>query len=131
MKHYLARYFRAKKERDLLRGRIVREETRGKPGGTISETLRAQEDEAIKVMTDIIEVIGLLPAGDTGRAICQLRHLDCYNWTAIQREVHLARPSCYRYYRAALDTLLSIEAVQARVRAWRDSNQGDDAGRKG
>ena len=115
LKKYLARYYKAKKQQGILQERLVclrSEFSSGTKYSDIEARIRSQKQQAHKSITQIMEIIELLPQGSTERTIMELRHIDCRTWTQIQRAVYLTSSPCYERYNKGLDMLLAKNKVR-------------------
>lgn len=115
LKKFLARYYKAKEQQGILQQRLVRmrsEFGNGHKCADIEARIKAQKQQAQKSVTQIMEIIELLPQGSAERTIMELRHIDCKTWTQIQRAVYLTSSPCYERYNRGLDILLTHKKVR-------------------
>lgn len=45
-------------------------------------------------------------------------YIDCKNWAAIEREMHLSRRACFDYQNRALEKLLGFKKVRAALKEY-------------
>lgn len=144
LRHYLNRYYRAKERQANLRKRLrdLRLEldglgasplsmanihAKGQTGSgaaamvlricDIEERIEKQADLESRIVLEIMDVIELLPAGSIEREIVEFRHIDCKNWTEIERLAHLARSNCFGAYNRGLDSLLEHRKIRELIGA--------------
>lgn len=123
LKRYLTRYHRAKEHQAILQSRLgkLRRDLRERGTASASEIARVEArinqeaEQTGRMILEIMDVIGLLPADSIERTILELRHIDCKPWTEIQRTVHFTRTPCYAYYNKGLDKLLEYPEVHTRI----------------
>lgn len=140
LKRYLSQYYRAKERQSALRRRLEELQAelrhpgassppfdatpvRGRTSngaaslvfkiGEVEERIQKQIENEVKSVTDIMDMLELLPSGSMERSILEYRHIDCYPWGEIMSCVHFSRSSCFDYYNKGLDKLLAMETVQA------------------
>ena len=83
----------------------------------IEERIEKQADLESRIVLEIMDVIELLPAGSIEREIVEFRHIDCKNWTEIERLAHLARSNCFGAYNRGLDSLLEHRKIRELIGA--------------
>lgn len=117
LKKFLQRYYRTRKQREILQARLqtMRQEFRdgAEKSSEIEAKIEAQKKEAQNSTLLIMEILDFLPQGSTERTIMEMRHIDCKTWTQVQRAVFLTASPCYERYNKGLDALLG----NARVRS--------------
>lgn len=114
LKAYLSRHFHAREKLTILRERLRWVHTE-LSAAEVESCLQQQSATAENCMTEIMNLLALLPVESTERTILELRHIDSKSWWEIQRTVHLSRSPCFSYYSKGLDQLLSIPEVRRRL----------------
>lgn len=140
LKRYLAQYYHAKERQNALRQRLADLQTElrhpsvqvkpvtgtrsknRRPGGgaaaltlkigDIEDRIQRQAEIEAQSVTEIMDMLDLLPPGSPERDILEYRHIDCKSWAEIQRLVHLTRSPCFEYYNRGLGMLLTYKKVR-------------------
>lgn len=80
-----------------------------------------QQNQAAKVLLDIIAVIDFLEDGTIEREILEHRYIDCTNWERTCQKIHLTRSPANEHWRKALDKLLTFKKVQQIIKEYSES----------
>lgn len=85
----------------------------------IDERIEHQQAETAKAVLRIMDLIDLLPAESMERTVVEMRHIDCKGWDRIARDAHISRAAAFKYYNAALDTLLEFPSTRKLLEKFR------------
>lgn len=80
-----------------------------------------QQNQAAKVLLDVIAVIDFLEDGTLEREVLEHRYIDCTNWERTCKKMHLTRTPANEYWRKALDKLLTFKKVQQIIKEYSES----------
>lgn len=145
IKKYLGNYYKCKKKKEQLEerhrhirididsplgGRAYKEipssNTQHKSDGSASLLLRLSEIEdriekeknrMAQRLLEIMDVLDYLPEESDERMVLELRHIDCYEWKDIVKEMNYSRTSCNTYYNKAIAKLLEYKRVRVLIEA--------------
>lgn len=73
----------------------------------IEQKIREQAEQATKILSDILDVIELLPDNTPERGIIESRYIDRMGWSQVCQENNFSRTHAIRYWKKGLDDLLS------------------------
>lgn len=138
LKRYLEQYFHCKNKRAKLekrRASIIREfdnplsgvKYDGMPKGNkvsvgsaslayrldeIDSRILQQQNNAAKLLLEVMSVIDFLPENSTERDILEDRYIDCLTWSKVCTEEHMSRSAANDYLNDGLNKLLTFKKVQ-------------------
>ena len=82
----------------------------------IDEKIEAQMSRASKILTDIMNIIDLLPETTPeeilSKAIIENRYIDRFGWERVCRENHCSRSKINRHWKRGLYALLDFKKVK-------------------
>lgn len=81
----------------------------------IEEKIAEQKKEIEASILRVMEIIDYIPINDLDREIFEMRHIDFWEWTTIEREIPMSKRQCMRRYNEALERLLQIPEVSRMV----------------
>lgn len=140
LKKYLGNYYRCKKKKEQLeeRHRNIRADIDSPLGGKgykeipsdtsnkrndgsaslllrlseIEDRIEKEKDRMAQRLLEIMDVIDYLPEESDERMVLELRHIDCFEWKDIVKEMNYSRTSCNTYYNKAISKLLEYKRVR-------------------
>lgn len=77
----------------------------------IETRIENQKSRVEKALLKVMDIMDLLEENSTERIVLELRFIDCKNWAAIEKEIHLSRRACFDYQNRALEKLLGYKKV--------------------
>lgn len=83
----------------------------------VEARIEAQQVEMARAVQNVMDLIDLLPIGSMGRTVVEMRHIDCWPWEQITREIHMSQSRVIDYYNAALDALAKSDEAREIVGA--------------
>lgn len=86
----------------------------------IETMIREQMGKAVKILSDIMDVIDLLPENSLERSIIENKYIDRYKWDRVCKENHISRTPATKSWRKGLYTLLESRKVQQILKEYRD-----------
>lgn len=78
----------------------------------IETRLENQKKRTQKAFSKVMDIISLLEDDSTERMILELRFIECKDWAAVQKEVHISRRACFYYQSMALEKLIEFAEVK-------------------
>lgn len=69
----------------------------------------------------ISKILNFLPEDSMGKEICELRHIDGYEWGDIANQIPMSKSQCHRIHKAAMYELLEFDYVKKMVQENRES----------
>ncbi|MBR4544920.1 MAG: hypothetical protein IKO14_02925 [Oscillibacter sp.] len=78
---------------------------------SLSERLMRMRDERARIMTEVMDIISLLPDSDE-REVLEYRHMDGMRWREIGERMRMSRSPCFQCYKRGLDQLLTFQRVR-------------------
>lgn len=124
LREYLSRYDTVVKSKDSLAEQLrtvitsvgsVRSEAGKRKLGEFEARLEEEKIKAIDIANEIKTIIAYLPLGSTPRQILELRYITRYSWRKVCTTVHIERSRVAEIESNALDDLLKVEAVRAKI----------------
>lgn len=124
LREYLSRYDTVVKSKDRLEEQLrsvimsvgsIRSEAGKRKLDEFEARLEEEKIKAIKTANEIKAVIAYLPLGSTPRQILELRYITRYSWRKVCATVHIERSRVAEIESIALDDLLKVEAVKAKI----------------
>ncbi len=80
---------------------------------TVEQRIKDQQAEMARTLSNVLDILELLPETGQHRAILERRYIDGKKWDAICRATYLTRSRCAELETEALDLLLQHEKVGA------------------
>ncbi len=77
----------------------------------IEERIEKQKEEMAVAMLNVMKIMDFLPVDSTERVILEYRHIDCLSWKQIEKEMHITRTPCNKYYNLGIEKLLAFKKV--------------------
>lgn len=87
--------------------------------------IKNQIDKSMRVLTEIMNVIDLLPENSMERAIIEHKYIDCYNWTKICIRESISRTPAIAYWRKGLYYLLDCKTIQGILQIYKTELEKD------
>lgn len=78
----------------------------------INTHIKEQLHKSVKVLANIMDVIGFLPENSMERSIFEHRYIDRMSWERICNEVHLSRTPATKHWKKGLYELLEFKKIQ-------------------
>lgn len=78
---------------------------------SLSERLIRMRDERTRIMTEVMDILSLLPDSDE-REVLEYRHMDGMRWREIGERMRMSRSPCFQRYKRGLDQLLTFQRVR-------------------
>lgn len=78
----------------------------------IDTHIKEQLQKSVKVLANIMDVIGFLPENSMERSIFEHRYIDRMSWERICNEVHLSRTPATKHWKKGLYELLEFKKIQ-------------------
>lgn len=91
----------------------------------IDSRIKEQMEKTAKTLSDIMNVIDLLPENSLERSIIENKYIDRYKWDRVCRENHISRTPATKRWRKGLYTLLEFEKVQQILKEYLDGYEKD------
>lgn len=85
----------------------------------INTRIEEQKEKAVKVLTEIMNIIEFLPENTMERAIIEHRYIDRQSWEQICKIEHISRTPGTKYWRKGLYDLLEFKKVQQIVEKYK------------
>lgn len=125
LREYLGRFLILKRRAEEMEARAeklasveAKDGAEGPHSPRVTETgklLQAARAEALGELNNILTLVGKLPAGDPGREVIELRHIDGLTWDEIGQRMRYTRTPLNKFYSAALGALLQDPETAALV----------------
>ncbi len=116
LKAYLQQYHLALLQKNILERRREQISVDLASTADIDARIKRQQENLARILSDIMDVIDLLPPNSPGRAIVEMRHIDCMSWTKIADSLYMSRSNAFNCYESALDELLKSEHSTSKIR---------------
>ena len=114
LKAYLQQYHIALRQKDILDDR--RGQLSVKLATDIDARIKQQQEHLTRILSDIMDVIDILPPNSLGRTVIEMRHIDCMSWTKIADSLYMSRSNAFNCYESALDDLLNHKSVNEKIK---------------
>lgn len=82
----------------------------------IAARIKQQQEHLTRILSDIMDVIDILPPNSLGRTVIEMRHIDCMSWTKIADSLYMSRSNAFNCYESALDDLLNHKSVNEKIK---------------
>ncbi len=92
----------------------------------IDTRIKEQIDKSVKLLDEIMDVIGFLPENSIERTIIEHRYIDRMNWDKICRIENISRTPGNRYWRKGLYQLLEFKKVQQIIHDFEKQQEAAD-----
>ena len=90
----------------------------------INSRIQEQSETSAKILTDIINIIELLP-DSLERDIIESKYIDRNGWNWICNEYHIRRSPAIRKWRKGLNMLLEFKKVKQILKEYEEKQQKD------
>lgn len=90
----------------------------------INSRIQEQSETSAKILTDIINIIELLP-DSLERDIIESKYIDRNGWNWICNEYHISRSPAIRKWRKGLNMLLEFKKVKQILKEYEEKQQKD------
>lgn len=81
----------------------------------IEQRIKDQQAEMARTLSNVLDILDLLPEASTTRSILEQRCIDGKKWSSISDHSYISRSRCAELENEALDQLLGFEKVGALV----------------
>lgn len=116
LKAYLQQYHLALRQKDILDDRRDQLNVKLASATDIDARIKQQQEHLTRILSDIMDVIDILPQNSLGRTVIEMRHIDCMSWTKIADSLYMSRSNAFNCYESALDDLLNHKSVNEKIK---------------
>lgn len=116
LKTFLQQYHLALRQKDILDDRRDQLNVKLASATDIDARIKRQQEHLARILSDIMDVIDILPPNSPGRTVIEMRHIDCMSWTKIADSLYMSRSNAFNCYESALDDLLNHESVNEKIK---------------
>lgn len=78
----------------------------------IDTMIKQQQNNAAKLLLEIMSVLEFLPENSTERDVLETRYIDCCKVEKVGHRLHMSRSCVYDYMKDGLNKLLTFKKVQ-------------------
>lgn len=112
----MQQYHIALRQKDILDDRRGQLSVKLASATDIDARIKQQQEHLTRILSDIMDVIDILPPNSPGRTVIEMRHIDCMSWTKIADSLYMSRSNAFNYYESALDDLLNHKSVNEKIK---------------
>nr|DAW24469.1 MAG TPA: Protein of unknown function (DUF1492) [Caudoviricetes sp.] len=116
LKTFLQQYHLALRQKDILDDRRDQLNVKLASATDIDARIKRQQEHLARILSDIMDVIDILPPNSPGRTVIEMRHIDCMSWTKIADSLYMSRSNAFNCYESALDDLLNHKSVNEKIK---------------
>lgn len=116
LKTFLQQYHLALRQKDILDDRRDQLNVKLASATDIDARIKRQQEHLARILSDIMDVIDILPPNSLGRTVIEMRHIDCMSWTKIADSLYMSRSNAFNCYESALDDLLNHKSVNEKIK---------------
>lgn len=116
LKTFLQQYHLALRQKDILDDRRGQLSVKLASATDIDARIKQQQEHLTRILSDIMDVIDILPPNSLGRTVIEMRHIDCMSWTKIADSLYMSRSNAFNCYESALDDLLNHKSVNEKIK---------------
>lgn len=116
LKTFLQQYHLALRQKDILDDRRDQLNVKLASATDIDARIKRQQEHLARILSDIMDVIDILPPNSPGRTVIEMRHIDCMSWTKIADSLYMSRSNAFNCYASALDDLLNHKSVNEKIK---------------
>ena len=116
LKTFLQQYHLALRQKDILDDRRGQLSVKLASATDIDARIKQQQEHLTRILSDIMDVIDILPPNSPGRTVIEMRHIDCMSWTKISDSLYMSRSNAFNCYESALDDLLNHKSVNEKIK---------------
>lgn len=116
LKAYLQQYHLTLRQKDILDDRRDQLNVKLASATDIDARIKRQQEHLARILSDIMDVIDILPPNSPGRTVIEMRHIDCMSWTKIASSLYMSRSNAFNCYESALDDLLNHKSVNEKIK---------------
>ena len=77
----MQQYHIALRQKDILDDRRGQLSVKLASATDIDARIKQQQEHLTRILSDIMDVIDILPPNSLGRTVIEMRHIDCMSWT--------------------------------------------------
>ena len=111
LKLYLQQYHLALRQKDILDDRRGQLSVKLASATDIDARIKQQQEHLARILSDIMDVIDILPPNSLGRTVIEMRHIDCMSWTKIADSLYMSRSNAFN-----CDDLLNHKSVNEKIK---------------
>lgn len=118
----MQQYHLALRQKDILDDRRDQLNVKLASATDIDARIKQQQEHLTRILSDIMDVIDILPPNSPGRTVIEMRHIDCMSWTKIASSLYMSRSNAFNCYESALDDLLNHKSVNEKIKKFSCKN---------